>query len=150
MLLLHFIYLEDVVWGMPILLIWNSNVLKCLNIIICWILSNKSTCRFHHWHSYMGLINLLSCHAINPESHLPWEWKSKRAVKRVKGWLTSEIRNYFPWESMTFIFYLFISFVNPVSQGFPLYSYLNITLAWYDENKLMILSTYFHVVPYQK
>ena len=37
----------------------------------------------------LGMINSLSCRAINPESHFPWEGKSKSVVNRVKGWLTS-------------------------------------------------------------
>ena len=64
--------------------------------------------------SRFGSDKLLSCHSINPELHLPWERKAKGVVKRVKGWLTSYIRNYIPWESVTFPLYIFLYLFLPL------------------------------------
>ena len=45
-LLLHWRYLEYVFWWIPIVFIWISNVLTCLNLVIDGIPSNKYTCRY--------------------------------------------------------------------------------------------------------
>ena len=36
-------------------------------------------------HPGLGLINLISCHEIKPESQLPWYWKAKRGHLKRKG-----------------------------------------------------------------
>ena len=64
LILLYWRYFENIFWWIPIVFIWNSNVLTCLNIVICGIPSNKSTCGSHHLYWDMGVKMFLN-HQFN-------------------------------------------------------------------------------------
>ena len=55
LLLLHWIFFENMFWWITIVFIRKSNVSTCLNLVICRIPSNKSTCGSHNWRWDMGV-----------------------------------------------------------------------------------------------
>ena len=72
LLLIHWIYIEYMFWWIPIVFIWYINVSTCINIVICGIPINKSTCGSHHWNWDMGIKICL---------HSQWPLLTSRVIK---------------------------------------------------------------------
>ena len=98
LLLLHWGYIEDVFLWVPIVLIWNSNMLTCLNLVICGIPSNKSTYRPHYLHWDMDIkICLNSQWPMLIDRVITYWYSESSALIGVYWFFSTLLTNHKPW-----------------------------------------------------